>query len=313
MKLIAVTPEKKYDYTTSQIVEGLISLGHHITATSSGNGIDYSCQDDDFIKESKSADAALFFFGKVRDNNPPRHYLVDKIKTPFEKRAYIDGSEWTFTGHQTQNQINMSMIDEACRRGEPWINNDMKEKCKFYFKRETYKIDQEKGIIPLPFGMSKNHILKEKNKDIDVFCVFGHVKTGLRQKVVDYCNSLSKNSNFNVVVSSDIPKNEYQDLLSRSRIVIDCWGGGDTCDRFYEAIGAKSCCLYQKYNVIVPNQFVDWQHAVSFKDMNEFDFSMQKLLSSKKITQEIGKQGFHHALQWHTVEQRAHTILEKLK
>lgn len=310
MKLVLITPNKKHDYTTELIIEGLKQHNCNLVATDVGNGITKDFSDIEIIEEAKSADLAIAFFGKVRDNKPPKHYLFEKLLEK-NKRAFVDGSEWTSTGYPEYNQVSNSLKNPDLRRGNDWINHHMLNISQFYYKRETYQQDLNLGIIPLPFGLMNRHLQHNVNKDIDIFCVFGHQNTGLRKETMDYCNFLKLKSDYNIVVGSKYPKEQYMSLLSRSKIIIDAWGGGDNCDRFYEGIGARACCLYQKYKTIVPNSFVDFTHAVSYENMDEFIQRLHMLLENENLTNQIAIDGLNHAIKYHSSYARAHNILEK--
>ena len=313
MKILAITPDRKRDYTAEQTIEGLQLLGVEIEATGLGNGIS-SIIDDKRAVSCKDYDAVFCFFGKVRDNTPPKHYLLPYVQVPREKIVYIDGSEWTSTGYRSERQHDLSCLDPAIRRGEPWINLDMLKYCGHYLKRETYPVDLAQGIIPFPFSMSKRHLIDlTVTKDIDVMCVFGQNQTGLRRKVEDSCIRLSKMfPGKRFVVSSALRPEQYIDVLRRSRIVIDAWGGGDTCDRFYEAIGSKSCCLYQAYNVVNPDPYKDMDSAVEYRSVEEFEFKLSQLLSSDDLPARIGESGFDHAKKFHTTVSRARFALSRV-
>lgn len=310
MKLIAITPDKKRDYTTELTLEGLRDLGCDVVASNSGNGIE-KCASDETILNTKDAHGVLSFFGKVRDNNPPKYYLLRHLKDRY-KIAHIDGSEWTSTGYPNKNQLSLSLENPLMRRGQPWLNEEMMLLSDFYFKRECYPEDLSRGIIPLPFCLSKRHLIERKDKDIDVMCVFGHLTTGLRSLAFKVCHQLREKTNYRIVVTDKLRYETYTDVLSRSRIVIDAWGGGDNCDRFYEAVGANACCLYQKYNVVVENPFKDFETAVSYWDEESFIDRLQSLLSSKDLCYKIANNGIQHAKEHHTASIRAKRILDKL-
>lgn len=311
MKTILITPDNKRDYTTELTVEGLSEVGCDILASSCGNGIRECHSDKRLIEESKTSDFIIGFFGKVRGNSPPKNHLLPSLGD-VNRRAFIDGSEWTYTANPEPGQVERSLVDPGARRGSNWIDEWAYRHVSKYFKRETYPVDVSRGIIPLPFALSKRHITQVKEKDIDVFCVFGQLRTGLRSKVYQHCLKLSESGKYKMVVSTSLPHVQYLDLISRSRIVIDAWGGGDNCDRFYEAIGSRACCLYQGYNTIVPDPYVDFQTAVSYKSTDQFAERLSVLLNDKKLTQLIGESGFEHAQKYHSVGARAKFIIDTI-
>lgn len=314
MNVVVVPPNVKQDFITELVIEGLRDLNCKIFSSDLGNGI-YSNEvysDNDIVDISKTADAVLFFFGKVKGNAPPKHYLIDRLQDR-SRCAYIDGSEWTSTGYQEKNQAEMSLIDPSKRRGRDWIREDMLEKCAYYFKRECYPEDAERGLIPLPFGLLKRNIpsIDFETKDIDVSCIFGHTLTGLRKETMQVCEQIKKeNPHYKIIVSSRLSPEEYSSSIARSKIVIDAWGGGDSCNRFYEAIGARACCLYQRYNTVVPNEYEDMKHAVSYSTISEFKEKLNFLLSNQQIARHVGKDGYTHALKYHTSKARAEFILK---
>lgn len=312
MKIACITPDRKHDYLVSGVLEGFEDLGATLVVSDPGNGAtDKKMSDVDFVTAANECDFLLVFFGKVRGNLSPRYYLVDRIKLPRCKKAYVDGSEWTFTGWENVGQAAASLVDPTQRRGEPWINASMLSKCGHYFKRECYPQDLQHGILSLPFALCKKHVILPKNKDVDIFCSFGHVKTGLRKDIQEACKSIRKESLLNVVVKSGMSRDEYNDTLARSRVIVDAWGGGDTTDRFWEGIGAGACVLYQRHNVFTPNQFVDWKHAVSYTTITEMTSSINRLFFGRSDELDnIAHAGLEHAMYYHTAKERAKFIID---
>lgn len=310
MKIIAITPDRKRDYTTEQTLEGLKELGCEIFATDIGNGVEISYTDENLLSRN-DIDGVIAFFGKVRDNRPPRHYLAKMLKDKLPL-IYVDGSEWTYTGYPTKDQVRDSLLDARKRKGHPWLHEEMLSIAKHYFKRECYPEDLQKNVIPHPFCLTKRHLSHIPDKDIDLMCVFGQTSTGMRQKVTDICRSLRDKTNYNIIVESNLQPEKYREVVSRSRIIVDAWGGGDTCDRFYEAVGAGACCLYQKYNIVMHNPFEDMHSAVEYWDEQSFTDRIKLLLNSKDLCLRIGERGKQHALLYHTAQVRARKILQLL-
>jgi hypothetical protein len=313
VKIACVTPDNKRDYLCEQVLEGLHQLGHKLVISDPGNGFTKRAMlDGEFRAAADECDAMLVFFGKQRNNRPPRRYFLDQVKLPKSRIAYVDGSEWSATGWESGDQATASLVDPTRRRGEPWIDEEMLQRCGWYFKRETYPQDLQRGIIPLPFAMCQRHLVEHlpfAKRDIDVFCSFGHVKTGKRKEAIEVVKSLE--GKHNVVVKAGMPKDEYLDHLRRSKIVIDAWGGGDTNDRFFEAVGVGACCLYQRYNVVMPNPFVDDLTAMSWASVAELEDRLRFLLVEEPERAEIiGSSGFAHALCYHEACHRAEEILK---
>ena len=314
MKVACITPDRKRDYLVETVLEGFQELGVELVVSDPGNGAtDKKMSDEDFVAAANKCDGLLAFFGKVRGNSPPRHHLLDLVKLPREKKAYVDGSEWSYTGWEHKSQAEASRtISPLFRKGEPWLNEPMLEKCGHYFKRECYPIDVECGIKPLPFALCKRHILKpDAPRDIHLLCSFGHVKTGLRKEALEVVERFKQEvgPNVCVVTKSGMDAKEYVNTLWRSRIVVDAWGGGDTTDRFWEAIGGGACVLYQRHNVVTSNPFTDWHNAVSWSDEAELHCALRRLTTHPDEAEAIGLRGLEHALRFHTARHRAEEIL----
>lgn len=314
MKIACITPQGKRDYLCEMLLEGLDALGHQLIVSDPGNGFcDAPMRDDAFVQAADQADLLIAFFGKARNCSPPRHHLVDRVSLPKKRKVYADGSEWRADGWDTPRQVIDSLDDPSQRRGEPWLNEEMMESCGHYFKRECYPVDvSHRGVKPLPFALCARHIRLGAKKDIDVFCSFGHEKTGMRKEarevVEHFKRTMDAGSQLNVVIKSGMSQEEYANTLARSRIVVDAWGGGDTTDRFWEGIGAGACVLYQRHNVITPNPFVDWEHAVSYSSVSELSNSLHRLVYGSDL-EKIAKNGLEHALRFHTARHRAQEIL----
>lgn len=314
MKIACITPDNKHDYLVETVLDGLVELGVELVVSDPGNGVTTKkLSDDEFTALAQGSDLVIAFFGKVRGNKAPRWHLLDSLKLPRDRKVYIDGSEWSATGWESTEQAKNSLIDSDCRRSDLWLNLPMLNACGHYFKRETYQQDLALGVKPLPFALHKHHILEPAVKNIDVFCSFGHTKTGLRAEAIEECKKYGlERPDLRVVVQSGMCHEEYVDTLRRSRIVIDCWGGGDTCDRFWEGMGARACVLYQRYNIEFPNPFTDFVDAVSFSSRNEFAERLRYLAPSVHPAG-IGLRGYVHALRFHTARHRAEEIIRVLE
>lgn len=316
MKIIVIPPNQKLDYLAETVIEGLYKHNITIFSSDSGNGIrnEDVYSDDTIISLSKTCDFIFVIWGKKTSQFPgPKYYLLDKIKDK-SKTIYIDGSEWTYTGYPYKNQVQLAKNNYILRRGSEWINEDMYKYCNWYFKRECYNEDKDRGIIPLLFGATKrsfgNYELLE-DKTIDIFCSFGQLNDGLRKETVDVCNKL-KNEGYNVITDSGYDYEEYKKLITSSYITIDAWGGGDCCIRLWEIFANKSCAFSQKYNINFPDKFTDGDSFVEFTTNVELEDKLRYYLNRKDECIRIGNNGYNHLLKYHTPKKRVKYILNKI-
>tara|TARA_R100001377_G_scaffold6419_1_gene3476 strand:+ start:4326 stop:5282 length:957 start_codon:yes stop_codon:yes gene_type:complete len=313
MKIVVIPPKDKLDYLAETIIEGLYKNNIDVYSSDLGNGIRKQdiCSDEQIIEHSKDCDFIFVIWGKIRDNFPgPKYYLLDKINKK-EKTVYIDGSEWTYTGKTEPNQLVESRRgDFNRRRGNAWINESMFKKCKWYFKRECYNQDLDRGIIPLLFGSIDRYFYTNNiKKKYDVFCLYGHVNEGLRGETLNLCNRL-KNEGYNVIAGGGFPYEEFKEKLASSWIGIDAWGGGDCCARLWEILANNTMAMTQQYNIEFPNDFVDGESIVKYKTIEEFEMKIRKYLNNKNKIQKISENGYQHLLKYHTAQKRVEYILE---
>jgi hypothetical protein len=315
MKIIAITPDRKTDYLAETVIDGLQQLNVEIIASGLGNGINKIYSDDEIIKHSKDADYIFVIWGKVRNNFPPKYYLLNKINRP-KVTIYIDGSEWTCTGYPNPGQLHQAQIlkNETFRKGEPWINEEIFKYCKHYFKRECYKEDLGRGIKPLLFGALKRFFREDlqDKKTIDLFCAFGQEKDGLRKDAIAISKKL-KNEGYNVVIANNLPYEEYNKILHSSRITIDAWGGGDCCQRLWENMAAKTCCAIQEYNIVFPDDFTDMKNAIKYKTAKELETKIRIALNNSDLCNSITINGYNHLLKYHTSKKRVEGILNEIR
>ena len=145
MKIVVIPPKDKLDYLAETIVEGLYKNRMDIYSSDLGNGIrkDDVYSDEEIVEHSKDCDFIFVIWGKIKGGFPgPKYHLLAQIKQK-DKVVFIDGSEWTSTGHPIPNQVRDAKQNPLLRRGEPWIDEFMFENSNWYFKRECYKKDLE--------------------------------------------------------------------------------------------------------------------------------------------------------------------------
>lgn len=315
-KIVVITPDRKHDYLVATIIEGLQLLKCEIIASDVGNGIDKAWSDKDIVREMNDADHVIVFFGKVRGNRAPKRHLLEAIDVR-HKLAYVDGSEWTCTAWPESNQVAEAKVNPARRRGKPWLDDYMLRQARWYFKRECYPEDVAKGIIPLPFGVMKHDVRDPAPiRDIDVLCSFGQTNDGLRAEAVEICKRLAKEMpEHRFCLDTGMDRATYEDVLSRSRMVIDAWGGGDCCARVWEAVGVGACVHRQKYNIVVPNDFKNGTQILDYSTAEGLETGLRTYLKdeNREIVNAIGVNAQNHALAYHTSLARTIYLLEKMR
>ena len=267
--------------------------------------------DDEIIEHAKSADYIFVLWGKFSssDDKSPggKTYLVDKINAP-EKTVLIDGSEYSWTGCRVDGQLRKDKLN--CTKGIPWIWEEMRDKAKWYFKRETYPEDiSENNIIPCPYPFRIEDRQTPKKKDIALFGAFGQTSTGLREEVKKVCDTLSHDLS---IISSKQPggRKNYLDLISRSYMVADAWGGGDCNVRRGEVHMNSSALIMQEWGIMEPNPFTDGENIILYNTEEEFKEKANFYLKNLDKLIEIGKNGYAHSLKYHVTEKRVQYIFD---
>lgn len=315
MKILIFNPESKFDYLCASLEEGLRKNNIEVFPLNTSCGFVKYKTDEDFIYKAKECDYIFVIWGKRPLDNQHKYGvhkgdLLDIIDM-WDKVIYIDGSEWTFTGHRKEKQLEESILNHNKRKQYPWINEWMFSKCSLYFKRECYDEDVDKGIKPLLFSaFDKNFPKKDYNKDIDLFVCFGQNRTGLRKQIEKYCYQLKEQrKDLNIKIENNLPFDEYLECTARSLISIDAWGGGDCNARLFEIPACKTMLMYQKYNISFPYKFEEGKDAVSFSNMYELKKMLSYYLDHKSKSKEIGVNGYNHLFKYHTTEKRVQQLL----
>ena len=154
MKIIVIVPRRE-EFLACEVLKGLHRKGVELITSSpltnirnayaNCSPVDIGANDipntkyysdDDIIEHSKSADYIFVLWSKFASPNDNsfggKLNLLDKINAP-EKTVFIDGSEYSWTGHRVDGQSRKDI--STCTKGLPWINQEMREKSNWYFKR----------------------------------------------------------------------------------------------------------------------------------------------------------------------------------
>jgi len=309
MKVIAITPVGKTDTIAEMVIQGLYENNIEVIATNFGNSVKETFNDEEILKHSIDADFIFCFWSKSQ--NIPKYYLLEKINNK-NKTVYFDGSEWCITGIPNQNQMKLALNDTKLLKGTPWLNVEMLEKCKWYFKRECYEEDEKQNIIPLNVTCANCTIEESiEEKNYDVFLSFNHVETGLRGPITEECKKQQILNN-KIIIESKLKYYKYVDYIKKSYIAISAWGAGNSCRRMWEIMSKGTCCFAQKNEILVSNNFTDGKNIVFYSTIDEFKDKLDFYLNNKDLTIKIGIEGREHFRKYHTPKKRVEYILNIL-
>ncbi len=293
MKILAITPYEKWDCLASLVLEGLKKIsGIELYCTYPGNGAINIITDEEFIAHYPTTDCILAIWGK-QEAPPPKWYLIDEVDG-WDKTAYIDGSEWNYTGYRgrTDEQLHPLFLDKA----------------RWYFKRECLPAHYHQGIVPFQFGaMDADYGAYVGPKDIDVLCAFGQTGTGLRREAVQACKELQAEG-VNVVFAQQLTFAHYLNMIRRSWITVEAHGGGECNARMWHIMANQSALFAQRYNIAISNlvpycHYIPWSHKEGLKE------KIKRWLTVKAALASLILDGHTNLLQNHTSAARAAQLI----
>lgn len=116
---------------------------------------------------------------------------------------------------------------------------------------------------------------------------FDYWTPGIRRRCFDAVNKIAeKRRDWNIVCSDKrLEKDEYFDLLSRTKVCLDFPGIGYHTRRFFENMILEKFCLVYKNEMKLPYPIYDGQHFEFFDtDLSKLEEKMEKTISnSEKI------------------------------
>ena len=332
MKIVVILPCRE-EFLAFEILKSLVKHGAEIYCSSleiiknmlilSNQGLEIGienlekckiCNDFEIIEHSKDADLIFALGSRYNSasysNCGNKFFLLDEINRP-EKTIFIDGSEWTASGWK--NSYQEKCIKEGVKknfyRGEPWIDNFMRDRARWYFKRETYLQDyQQYGIIPLPYPnrIEDNKKLNtKKTRKYDLLVSFGQIQTGLRSEIVKASELISKKFK---VFNSFTDNNNFFSNIVNSYAVVDAWGAGN-CNVRSQMVQINSIALIrQKWEILCPYPYIDGENIIEYANIQEYKEKCDYYLSNKELLIEIGNKGFEHSMNFHISEKRLEYI-----
>jgi len=263
----------------------------------------------EFINYASKADVIFLIYGKGDTDYDLAHEI-----NLWKKTIFIDGSE-VGKDRRYDYEIEKKLLSGEYKENGK-INKEMFEKCKLYFKREKPYI---KGIIPMPFGIESRYLKyydKNKKKDIDFFCVFGQeeypkLRKYARKKLEKFC----KKNNFTCHTKKTKTREEFYELLSRSKVGISVGGGGFDTMRFWEILGNNCLLITERIDIYEENsKKLDYKRILQFNDLGDFQERLEEVgdFLKNKYNQNNLDEEYNNILEKHSSRARVLEIIDKI-
>ncbi len=332
MKIAVILPISKSDYLANTVLDGLIDLQKEqsdldfVVTTDFPSPLDltkYEKKENDFIEYAKVADMIVLCWGKGSTNL----VLAEKINQ-WSKTVFVDGSELG-----KNNRFNKEIVDAVLNetyQGLGTINTEILAKCSVYFRREKPYI---KGIVAFPFGIEtryREYFKREIKRDIDFTCIFGQdeypiMRRQAREYLEIFCkkNNLvcktNKTKGFNFDDNSKkAGRNDFYDILSRTKVGISIGGGGYDTARFWEILANGAMLLTEKIDIYDnPKERLGYERITEFTNLDDFKIRLEvvkKYLDTQYENDKIKlDKEYDDLIEKHSTKARVKEIIEVFK
>ena len=175
--------------------------------------------------------------------------------------------------------------------------------------------DQKKfNIAPLPLTVT--NIIKYKikmDKSYQISFV-GHNNNPERKMYLTMLNKyINKNKIKSFISTNIVGKDKYIETIRNSKSGLSTRGTGYDTWRYWETPCYGATLLAQRTPIKIPNNFVDKESALFFKNFDELRQKFERYIIKSNEWFEIAKYGQKHFFKYHTPKKRAEYILKKLK
>lgn len=328
MKIAVILPIAKADYMANTVLDGLIDLQAEqvdvdfVVTTNFPSPFDlkkYEKNEGDFIEYANTADIIILCWGKGTTNLA----LADKINKWY-KTVFVDGSELG-----KNNRFNKEITDKVLSgsyEGIGAIDANILSKAKLYFRREKPYI---KGITAFPFGIETRYCeyyKKEIKRDIDFTCIFGQdeypiMRRQAREYLEVFCKKNSfiyktnKTKGFNFDDNSKkAGRNDFYDILSRTKVGISIGGGGYDTARFWEILANGAMLLTEKIDIYDnPKEKLGYNRIIEFTNLDDFKIKLEEIAKLIRGGYENDELEYEKILNEHSTKARVKEMIETFK
>lgn len=264
----------------------------------------------EFIRYARQADFIFLIWSKDYTD----FKLAEEI-SQWQKTIFIDGSELG-KNNRFDASIQKDVLELKYKK-QGAINKEMLQKCALYFRREKPYIS---SVIPLPFGIESIYLSrykKDTKKDIDFHCVFGQDKyPPLRKYATEILIDFCRKNNFTYHIDKTKTREEFYDLLNRSKVGISIGGGGFDSMRFWEILGNNCLLLTEKIDIYPPDSDrLNYKRIYEFNNLCDFQFQLGKIFDFLRNGYEQEKLGeeYQKILKEHSSKARISEVFQRLE
>lgn len=189
---------------------------------------------------------------------------------------------------------------------DPVIREPWPQSAAVYFKREYLAgIPYGPRVRPLPFAAVPETFEYDERRPNPLFYLARDTHPYRRQVV-----SVLVEMGFRP--ASNLPKSEYNRILSASLIGVSVRGLGWDTYRYWEIPYFGAAMIAQRMPLVIPGNFEDGAEAVFFDDPEDFRTKVGRMLRDREGTLKIARTGRKACLERHLSVNRAKTVLEAL-
>ncbi len=317
LKIAIILPKYHWDYLANTLLDGLFQLQAEQSiecrlSSRSFFGIPAGgivLSRNRFVRFAQKADLILFCYGKEDMDTK----LAQQINC-WEKTIFVDGSE---LGKDRRYDLDIKRrVLEETWVDHGRIDREILKGCALYFRREKpYK----EGTFPLPYGIESRyvHYVPGTKKDIDFCCIFGQeqhpvLRREVRQELERFC----KENGFVCATEPTKDRDEFYEILSRTKVGISVGGGGFDTARFWEILANNCLLMTEKIDIDPPrDSTLAYDRIFEFQDINEFKKQLVRVAGLLRNAYPLpNMEGeYQKILSQHSSKSRMTTVLDAAK
>lgn len=176
------------------------------------------------------------------------------------------------------------------------------------FRMSLLPEEQAPDLYPLPMAAPPRVMLPAPViRDIEVSFVARPTN-----ETRDRCAEMLRQEGFTVFYGADLPREQFCWILNRSKIAVSLPGATWDTFRYWEIPYHGALLLSQRLPIVLPDNFVDWESAVFFDDLEDMMAKIRFLLADEGRLAAIAAKGKELSWEKHTSVARARYLLEKM-